>query len=173
MDESNPCNARAMATNSPAVTRKTLGAWLIKGSRDVYPVDKLIRTRFSTVTGWSLRETYRTGLIKPGQPVLFWISGASKTHPAGLYAQGHTTGRATADVADDEWEDPAERGEPKLFMPVELRPLAAPVLRSDLLQHPSLSQIEVLKMAAGSNPSFVTPADLAALHSGWRQVTVK
>jgi hypothetical protein len=162
-----------MATNSPAVTGKTLGAWLIKGSRAVYPVDKLIQTGFSTVTSWSLRETYRTGLIKPGQPILFWISGVSKTYPSGLYAQGHTTGYATVDVADDEWEDPAERGVRKLFMPVELRPLSSPVLRNDLLQHPSLSQIEVLKMAAGSNPSFVTPADLAALHSGWWQVTVQ
>ncbi len=168
-----PCHPEAMAKNFPAVTANTLGAWLIKGSRDVYPVDKLIRTKFSTVTGWSLRETYRTDLIKPGQPVLFWISGASKTHPAGLYAQGTTTGRAMAELADNEWVDPAERGQPKLFMPVELHPLAAPVLRSDLLKHPSLHQIEVLKMAAGSNPSFVTPADLAALRSAWPQVTVK
>lgn len=162
-----------MATNARAVTANTLGAWLIKGSEDVYPVDKLIRNRFSTVTGWSLRETYRTDLIKPNQPVLFWISGSSKIYPAGIYAEGHTTGIAMADVADDEWVDPAERGRSKLFMPVELRPLAAPVLRSDLLRHPSLSQIEVLKMAAGSNPSFVTPADLAALRSDWPQVTVE
>ena len=171
--ESRPCQAQAVATNSPAVTAKTLGAWLIKGSLGVYPADTFIRTRLSTVTGWCLRKSYRTDLIKPGQPVLFWISGASKTHPAGLYAQGQTAGRATADVADDEWVDPAGRGQPKLIMPVKLRPLAAPVLRSDLLQHPSLRQIEVLRMAAGSNPSFVTPADLVALHSVWPQVTVK
>lgn len=162
-----------MAKNTPAVTATTLGAWLIKGSEEVYPVDRLIRNRFSTVTGWSMRKTYRTDLIRPDQPVLFWISGSSKIHPAGIYAEGRTTGRAMADVADDEWVDPAERGRPKLFMPVKLRALAAPVLRIDLLQHPSLSQIEVLKMAAGSNPSFVTPADLAALHSDWPQVTVK
>jgi len=171
--ESTPCQAQAVATNSPAVTAKTLGAWLIKGSLGVYPADTFIQTRLSTVTGWCLCKSYRTDLIKPGQPVLFWISGASKTHPAGLYAQGQTAGRATADVADDEWVDPAGRDQPKLIMPVEWRPLAAPVLRSDLLQHPSLRQIEVLRMAAGSNPSFVTPADLVALHSAWPQVTVK
>lgn len=162
-----------MSVNSPVVTANTLGAWLIKGSRDVYPVDKLIRDRFSRVAGWSLRETYRTDLIRPGQPVLFWISGASKTHPPGIYAEGYTTGRATADVADDEWLDPTERGQGKLFMPVELRPLSPAVLRDDLRQHPSLSKIEVLKMPAGSNPSFVTPADLTALRSAWPQVTVQ
>ncbi|MDX6359503.1 MAG: hypothetical protein QOH37_2557 [Nocardioidaceae bacterium] len=161
-----------MTANSPAVTAKTLGAWLIKASRDVSPVDMLIRSRFSTVDGWCLRETYRTDLIRPDQPVLFWISGTSKTHPAGLYAEGHTIGRATPEVDDDEWVHLAEQGQSKLVMPVDLRPLSAPVLRSDLLQHPSLSQIEVLKIAAGSNPSFVTPADLATLRSAWPQVTV-
>lgn len=60
--------------------------------------------------------------VRPGQPVLFWISGTSKAHPAGIYAQGQTTSRATAEVADDEWVDPAERGRPKLFMSVSLRP---------------------------------------------------
>jgi hypothetical protein len=60
-----------MATHSPVVTAKTLGAWLIKGSRDVYPVDKLVPSKFSTVDGWSLRKTYRTDLIRPGQLVLF------------------------------------------------------------------------------------------------------
>lgn len=162
-----------MATNAPAITAETLGAWLIKGSQDVHPVDKLIRNRFSSVTDWCLRETYRTDLIRRGQRVLFWISGKSETHPAGIYAQGQTTGRATTELADDEWVDPGERGQPKLFMPVKLRPLAAPVLREDLLQHPSLSQMEVLRMAAGSNPSFVTAAELAALHAAWPQVRVR
>lgn len=161
-----------MATNTRAVTATTLGAWLIKGSEHVHPVDELLRSRFSTVTDWCLRKTYRTDLIRPDQPVLFWISGSSKIHPAGIYAEGHTTGGAVEDVADDEWVDPADRGRSKRFMPVRLRPLVAPVLRSDLLQHPSLSQVEVLKMAAGSNPSFVTPADLVALRSDWPQVTV-
>ena len=77
-----------------------------------------------------------------------------------------------ADVADTEWVDPAQRGRPKLFMPVKLRPLTMPVLRSDLLLHRSLSQMEVLKMAAGSNPLLVSYGDLAALLSDWPQVTV-
>lgn len=64
-----------------AVTANTLGAWLIKGSEDVYPVDKLIRNRFTTVTSWSVRESYRTDLIKPNQLVLFWISGSSEIYP--------------------------------------------------------------------------------------------
>ena len=155
-----------MAMSTPAVTATSLGAWLIKGSAGVSAMDQLIRTGFSTVTTWCLRQTYRTDLVEPGQPVLFWISGSSATRPAGIYAQGSTRGRTTA--ADDEPDE--GRGLPKVLMPVELRQLTAPVLRRDLLQHPTLSRIEVLRMPAGSNPSFVSPDALEALRSGWPQV---
>ena len=162
-----------MATRTRAVTADSLGAWLIKGNGDVSPVDDLIRAEFSTVAGWCVRHTYRADLVGPGQPVLFWVSGSSGAHPAGIYAEGHTTGHASADLADGQWMDPEERGPVKLSMPVRLRALAEPVLRSDLLDHPCLSNIEVLKMAAGSNPSFVSSGDLAALGADWPQVTVR
>ena len=156
-----------MARSTPAVTASTLGAWLIKGNDGVSAVGELIRSGFSTVHTRCLRQTYRTDLIEPGQPVLFWVSGSSTAHPAGIYAQGRTTGRATPDVVDDE-----RSGRPKLIVPVELGALATPVLRRDLLRHPSLSQIEVLRMAAGSNPSFLSRAALASLRAQWPQVTV-
>ncbi len=161
-----------MTTSRRAVTADSLGAWLVKWSDDVHPVATLIRTDFSTVTSPCVRQTYRTDLVRRRQPVLFWISGSSKLHPAGIYAQGHTTGPAVARGADETSSDPAGRGQSQLVMPVRLRSLQAPVLRRDLVQHPTLARIEVLRMAAGSNPSFVTPADLAALRARWPQVTV-
>jgi len=57
-------------------------------------------------------------------------------------------------------------------MPVKLKPLDPPILRSELLQHPVLSQMEVITMAAGSNPSFLTRDQLAELRSSWPHVTV-
>jgi len=162
-----------MATRTRAVTADSLGAWLIKANGNVSAVADLIRHEFSTVARWCLRQTYRADLVASDQPVLFWVSGSSEAHPAGIYAEGRTTGRASADLADGGWMDPEARGQVKLSMPVRLRALAEPVLRSDLLDHPALSSIEVLKMAAGSNPSFVTPGDLAALRADWPQVTVR
>jgi hypothetical protein len=161
-----------VASKAPTITHQSLGAWLIKGSRDVYPVDDLVRTRFATVTSWSLRKTYRTRLIESGQPVLFWISGEDDEHPAGIYAQGYTSGRAFAGVADSDWVDVAERGKKRLFMPVELKLLDSPILRTEILDHPVLSQIEVVKMPAGSNPSFLSKTDLQELRRMWPHVTV-
>lgn len=161
-----------MTAGKKALTPEVLGAWLIKGSRDVYPVDELVRTVFLTVTGWSLHPTYRTDLIKPNQPVLFWISGQDDENPAGIYGQGYTTGRAEVDVADQRWVQESERGAPKLFMPLELDPVERPVLRSDLVEHPELSELEVLRMPAGRNPSFVSREHLELLKRDFPQITV-
>ena len=48
-------------------------------------------------------------------------------------------------------------------MPVALSPLASPLLRSELVGHPELTGMEVLRMPAGSNPSYVTHDQLRVL----------
>ena len=148
-----------MAKQGRAVTAGTLGAWLLKSSPVASPVDELVRTDFATVTDRCLRPSYRADEVAPGQPVLFWISGNDQHHPAGIYAQGHTTGPARPD-AD------------QLVMPVQLTRLDPPVLRRQLLEHPRLSQVEVIRMAAGSNPSFLTRDQLRELTRLYPQVSV-
>lgn len=78
--------------------------------------------------------------------MLLWVSGSDREHPAGIYARGRTTGPATPDA-----------------MPLVLEPLAHPLLRSELLGHPGLATMEVLRMPAGSNPSYVTREQLEVL----------
>ena len=147
-----------------AVTPETFGAWLLRGSRQATPIDALMRTGFSDVTGWCIRPTYRTDLVSSGQLVLFWLSGDDPTAPAGIYAQGVTLGSPTLTDAD-------EAGG-RLTMPVSLQPVEPPILRSWLLRHPALSQLEVLKMAAGSNPSYLTRDQVAELRAAWPHLTV-
>lgn len=159
-----------MAPRARAVTRESLGAWLLKGSPEVHPVGEHVRSTFSTITSRCVRPTYRTDLIEAGQPVLFWISGHDPCTPAGIYAQGQTTGRAQDAGTVDRWIEEADPGERTLVMPVELEPVEPPVLRSEIAEHPLLEQIEVMKMAAGSNPSFLSCEQLRALRSRWPQV---
>ena len=138
-----------------------LGAWLIKANPKASPVDEFLRTGFETVDTRCVQPTYRLGEVVPGQPVLLWVSGGDKRHPAGLYAQGHTTGLP----------QPALEGS-KLDLPVRLTPLDPPVLRAELREHPRLSQLEVLKVPAGSNPSYLTRDQLDELTHLYPQVTV-
>ena len=58
----------------------------------------------------------------------------------------------------------------RLAVPLRLEPVDPPVLRNDLLDHPVLGGAEVLRMPAGSNPSYLTREQLDALRAGWPQV---
>lgn len=150
---------RTVAAPARAVDADSLGAWLVKASPDEHSVDELVRQGFETASTWCVRPGYRADLVAPGQPVLLWISGRSTRTPAGLHAQGVTVGGA-------------DRSTGRLAVPMTFEPVSPPVLRSELVAHPVLSRIEVVRMAAGSNPSYLTGNQLRALHAGWPQVTV-
>ncbi|WP_162799128.1 hypothetical protein [Nocardioides sp. 616] len=146
-----------MPSSTPALTRETLGAWLIKTRPDSTSVGDLRPSGLAAVTTRCVRRSYRTELIESDQPVLLWVSGSDRQHPPGIHAVGRTTGAAVVDR------------DGQLVMPVELEPLSRPVPRAELLAHPVLSQLEVLRMSAGSNPSFLTHRHLDELRHGWPQ----
>ena len=139
------------------LTRETLGAWLLKAHPATPGFESLAQDGFTGVRTRCVRASYRTELVEAGQPVLLWVSGRDPRHPAGLHAQGRTRGEAGT-----------EDGEPVL--PVALAPLEVPVPRAELLAHPLLRDLEVLRMPAGSNPSYLTGEQYAALRADWPQV---
>lgn len=153
-----------MAHPRRAVTPDTLGAWLLKGSPRLSA--ELLDSGFRTVTHRCVRPSYRTGLVEPGQPVLFWVSGGDPARRAGCYGQGRTTGSATR------LDETRALTDPRLDLPVALEPLDPPVLREELRAHPALHLIEVLRMPAGSNPSYLTRTELDELRAHWPQVSV-
>ncbi len=146
-----------MGTQDRAVTSGTLGAWLVKASPEVLPVAEMVRTGFETLTSRCVRPTYRAELIRAGQPVLLWISGRHPRHPAGVYAAGHTTG-------------PVQQDDTELYMPVRLHPVVPVVAREQILAHPGLAGLEVVRMPAGSNPSYLDVEQYRALRVAFPQV---
>ena len=138
------CDARGVPDR--ALSPETLGAWLVKASGAAPSTRAHVGAGFSGVGTWCVRPTYRTDLVVAGQPVLLWISGSEPGLPAGIHAHGRTTGPAGDGV-----------------MPMVLAPLEQPLLRSELVGHRDLSSMEVLRMPAGSNPSYVTPGQLEVL----------
>ncbi len=155
-----------MGSARRAVTPDTLGAWVLKASPRASAVQVLIDSRFRTVTHRCVRASYRTQLVSPGQLVLIWVSGGDPTRPPGFYAKGRTTGVPVRSEGD---HAPADH---PLDLPVALEPLDPPVLREELQAHTVLRRIEVLRMAAGSNPSFVTRTELRALCTQWPHAAV-
>lgn len=114
---------------------------------------KTARAPAELAPGWSpgadrvllrcLRPSYRVGLMAPGQRCLLWWSGRQ----AGVHAVGTLAG-------------PPEK--PAGPVQVALRLLAEPVPRGDLLPS-AFASAEVIRMPAGSNPSWLDHRQLDAL----------
>jgi hypothetical protein len=75
---------------------------------------------------------------------------AQRPDRAGVHALGELTGGA--EPGDDGWA-----------VRLRLTLLAEPVARADLLTDPVAREAEVLRMPAGSNPSWLSPAQFAAV----------
>jgi hypothetical protein len=94
-----------------------------------------------------VRPSYRLDLMAPGQPCLLWVSG--RTDP-GVHALGSLIGAPRE--AD---------GGP--VVPVDLTLLPDPLARAALLADPATRDAEVLRMPAGSNPSWLSQAQFAVI----------
>ncbi|MEV6636779.1 hypothetical protein AB0M54_39185 [Actinoplanes sp. NPDC051470] len=128
-----------------------LGAWLVKGNAD--HVDLAGRfAREPRVTRWCVQPSYRLGLMRAGQPVLFWASGSRRRDLAyGIWGLGRLTGPPRQ---DDGWAMPLDLvvAEPGGRLP-----------REELRADPRLAGLEVLRQPQGANPSFVDVEEFAVI----------
>ncbi|HYP44409.1 MAG TPA: hypothetical protein VEQ66_04325 [Propionibacteriaceae bacterium] len=135
------------------LTLDDIGCWVIKSQTPVVELSAgwdLGATRELTRC---LRRSYRVHLMHPGQPCLLWVSGLQQP---GVQALGELT--SVARPVDD-----PEATRPQISVDVALRRLRRPIPRSALLADHVLAAAEVLRMPAGSNPSFLSPSLWAAL----------
>jgi len=94
-----------------------------------------------------VRRSYRLELLAAGQPCLLWLSGP--TLP-GVHALGTI-------------EEPVSTDDDGPVVPVRLVLLAEPVPRGELLVDPRMRSAEVLRMPAGSNPSWLSAEQFGAV----------
>ena len=142
------------AVTGRAVTSAGLGAWVVKANPAQTSVAALAGDGFAGVARWCVRPSYRTNLVAAGQPVLLWVSGKDPAFPAGFHAFGEVTGPCRVDA-----------GQPEI--PMRLRPIPSPLLRAELLLDPVLATAEVVRMPAGSNPSYLDREQYAALRAAY------
>jgi hypothetical protein len=136
----------------PSSLRRTLAgqdvaAWLLKTS---LPPEQLVESWAPGSTHRlrrCLRASYRLDLMDAGQPCLLWLSGRDRpgVHAVGTLAERPTVAAGGPEVA------------------VTLRRLRWPVPRAELLRSPAFADAEVVRMPAGSNPSYLTAAQLASV----------
>ena len=138
----------------PRLTADDVACWVLKSSR---PPDVVLPGWLPGATAEldrCVRPSYRLELMRPGRPCLLWVSGRRRP---GVHALGELAGTPAGGT-----DGPA--------VAVRWTRLAEPVDRADLLADPAVRGAEVLRMPAGSNPSWLTAAQYAAVlgHAGVR-----
>jgi hypothetical protein len=129
------------------LTPADVACWVFKSS--VPPV--------GLVPGWQpgasrsltrcVRPSYRLELMTAGQPCVLWVSG--RVDPG-----VHAVGTLAAGPHEDD-DGPVA--------PVRLTRLRVPLPRAALLTDPVARDAEVLRMPAGSNPSWLSAEQYAAV----------
>ena len=102
-------------------------------------------------------------MIEAGQPIYLWVSGSGHDIEPGVWGYGHTTGPCEPGISDKQWLDESAAAQATYFAAVEIDFLTSPVKRTDIKSDPRLGELEVLRVPAGSNPSFLTNDQAAAM----------
>jgi hypothetical protein len=135
------------------VSLDDLGAWLIKGNAD--QVDLAGRfAREPIVRRWCVQPSYRTRLMRAGQPVVFWASGSRGRMTYGLWGIGALTGEPQQDPGG---------GRPWVPLDLVVWEPDRRVGREEIRADGRLADLEVFRQPQGSNPSYLTMAQFAAL----------
>jgi hypothetical protein len=126
-----------------------VGCWVVKSSRLPEQIDAGWPAGATRRIVRCLRRSYRLDLMRPGDPCLLWVSGRTTpgVHAVGVLADRPDTGDAGPEVA------------------LDLTLLAEPVPRAELLADPVAAGAEVLRMPAGSNPSWLSAGQFAAVRA--------
>ena len=131
------------------LTREDVACWLVKTSQPPAALVAGGRPGQERPLDRCVRPSYRLDLMASGQPCVLWLSGRDRP---GIHALGTVTG-----AVSDGPGGPA--------VPLSLRLLDAPLLRAELAADPAFGDAEVLRMPAGSNPSWLSAAQFAAVLS--------
>jgi hypothetical protein len=131
----------------PRLTAADVACWVLKSTRPPALLEPGWRPGTARTLHRCVRPSYRLDLMTPGSPVLLWVSGRDRP---GVHALGVLTG-----PAQPTGDGPA--------VEVRLTALADPVPRAELLADPAARDAEVLRMPAGSNPSWLSAAQYAAV----------
>lgn len=165
-----------MAKNSKLsgslVSLNTLGAWVFKCNPATWDIKQWIDEGNDWVDDWTIMDNYRSKLLAAGQPAILWVSGPTKGAKVlpGIWGIGHVAGSAEwsawiepEDVEKGFWLDKEKGQAANYWVPMDVDILPKPLDRKIIAQDPILRNAEVFRQPQGSNPTFLTKEEYAAL----------
>ncbi len=145
-----------------SVDREHLGAWLLKANPAVWDLRGFLDSGERRLTSWAVQPGYRSALMRPGDRVLFWVSGDGRSGFArGVWGLGTVTAPAEAwqDAEPGFWTDHGSRQALRARVEVDVVLMEEPVLAAEL-RAAGITDLEVQRQPFGANPSFVSTAQL-------------
>lgn len=167
-----------------AITDESFGAWVIKCHPDVWDVMTFLELGHDHIDSWSIRKSYRTDLMKPGQPVVFWVSGPRDGDVVfrGVWGIGTLTthaedfpGMSAREAKASLWRDAFRATEPGWGVGTDITLMDDPIPAAVVQDESVLRNCEIFRAPQMSNPAFLTRAEFKALrklHDGWLRGTV-
>ena len=146
------------------MSRADLGAWVLKCDPRANPdVPRAARTGEAWVADrWCVVDNYRSRMMRAGDRVLLWVSGDGRLMPRGIWGVGRVTGPARDLPAED------ARGRVRREVPLDL-PLVRAWVSPEDVRAAGAADLEVLVQPHGSNPSWASRDQYAALHGLLRE----
>ena len=148
-----------------AINRDNVGAWLLKANPALWDLRGFLEAGENRLTSWAVRPGYRSALMTPGDRVLFWVSGDGRSGLArGIWGDGQVVAPAEewVDAEPGFWRDDHARVAVRARVRVSITFLDEPVTAMELRAR-GMTDLEVLRMPQGANPSWVSRAQLAIL----------
>ncbi len=132
------------------ITDDNLGAWLIKCSpTSGSDLPAAIRDgSIRIIENWCVSDNYRSRMMEPGDRALLWVSGDNRSMTRGIWGAGWVTDHVR-DMPDIDGPDVTKKV--ALHIPVLDEPLSDADLRAA-----GADDLEVQRLAVGSNPSWVS-----------------
>ena len=147
------------------IDRDNLGAWLLKANPALWDLSGFLAAGENRITSWAVQPGYRSRLMAPGDRVLHWVSGDGRTGLArGIWGNGQVVA-PVEDWVDAEpgfWRDDHARAAVRARVRVSVTFLDDPVTAAELRAR-GMTDLEVLRIPQGANPSWVSQAQLAIL----------
>ena len=111
------------------------------------------RTGERRIDRWCVAPNYRSAMIEAGDPILLWVSGDGRRLARGLWGAGRVTGAVHAIPG-------ANGGAPAI--PVDVEAFDDGISDGEL-RSAGLDDLEVQRQPMGSNPSWISTAQMRRL----------
>ena len=142
-----------------------VGAWLLKANPAVWDIGSFLASGIQ-VDRWRLAPSYRCDLMRPGHPVVLWVTRGDPEFGPGVWAVGQVTAEPADDVGepDDElWRDRGAQRQVRPYVEVRMSVLSEPVSADEARAHPDLAGMELFRAPRMGSPVALAPGEYEAM----------